>query len=240
MARFVKYQANRPFLEPTKETLDGIEEAVRWAENEVPAQIRKNMNELVFYMALVNQGLARKMSFGPHDPQQAAPSLAWKLPVRRISENYYFGWKIKQVKPAVWQLYNDSREAYYIEFGINWLGGNRRVRRPIRKLSLRKTMEFMMTTQAYHRVWVDIYANPKTGRHRGRGFYQIVQSPGGHGLWANVSEHEARGVMRRVARAGQFQNYRNYVRLTHSGWQVRKRATGGGSYGGPSLGRRLP
>lgn len=178
MARMVKYSSSRAFLEPTVETINGIEEAIRWAENEVPVNLRRYMNELVFYMALLNQGEARKMSFGPLDPGGKNSSLAWKIPVRRISEKYYLGWKVRQLHPGVWQLYNDSREAYFIEFGINWRGGNRRVRRPIRKMSLRRTMEKMMTTQAYHRVWVDIYANPKFGRHRGRGFTQIVQSPG--------------------------------------------------------------
>lgn len=182
MARFVKYQSSRAFLEPDNATINGLEEAIRWAEDEVPWMLRSKMNELVFYMALVNQGEARKMSFGPLDPSGSNSSLAWKIPVRRISERYYTGWKIRQLRPAVWQLYNDSREAYYIEFGINWLGGNRRVRRPIRKLSLRRTMEILMTTHAYHRMWVDIYANPKFGRHRGRGFYQIVQSPGKGGF----------------------------------------------------------
>jgi hypothetical protein len=178
MARLVKYQSGRAFMEPDAETFNGLEEAIRWAENEVPRNLYTYMNDLVFHMALVNQGEARKMSFGPSDPGGHNSSLAWKLPVRRISQNYYLGWKVRQLRPGVWQLYNDSREAYFIEFGINWMGGNRRVRRPIRKMSLRRTMEIMMTTKAFHRIWVDIYANPKYGRHRGRGFYQIVQSPG--------------------------------------------------------------
>jgi hypothetical protein len=174
--RFKPYSSSRAFLEPTKETMDGIEAAIRWAEREVPQNMRRSMNELCFHMALVNQGIARKMSFGPFDPAENNPRLAWKIPVRRITGNYYLSWKVRSIRPGVWQLYNDSREAYFIEFGINWLGEGRRVRRPVRKLSLRRTMEFMMTTQAYHRTWVDIYANPRT-RHRGKGFTQYVQSP---------------------------------------------------------------
>jgi hypothetical protein len=180
------------------------------------------------------------MSFGPYDPGQQSSAAAWKLPVRRISNAYYLGWKVRSLGYAHWQLYNDSREAYYIEFGINWRGAGRRVRRPVRKMSLRRTLDFMRTTQAFHRVWCDIFANPRT-RHRGKGFTQIVQSPaGGHGRWENVSEHVARGVIRRVARAGQQASYRRYVRLTPQGWQVRRANQGGGGYGGPILGRRLP
>jgi hypothetical protein len=60
-------------------------------------------------------------------------------------------------------LYNDSREAYYIEFGIHPTGSIRateaghifvmRVRRPIRKLSLKKTLAFVDSTRAAHRIW---------------------------------------------------------------------------------------
>lgn len=181
MARFIPYQSSRSIIEPTKETIDALEGVIRWAESEVPGKLKTNMNELVYYMALVNQRYARKMSFGPLDPGGTRQDLAWRVPVRRISERYYLGWKVKQVRPAVWQLYNDSREAYYIEFGINWLGAGRRVRRPVRKLTLRQTLNFMMTTSAYHRIWADIFSSPRH-RNRGLGFSQVVQSPGLGGM----------------------------------------------------------
>lgn len=239
MARFIKYQSNRSFLEPTKETFDAIEQAIRWAEVEVPSNMRKYMNELVFHMALVNQGEARKMSFGRLDPSGIDSSSAWKIPVRRISQNYYLGWKVRQIKPAVWQLYNDSREAYFIEFGINWLGGNRRVRRPIRKLSLRRTLEIMMTTSVYHRIWSDIYANPKYGRHRGRGFYQIVQSPGGR--WVDMSDREISSMVRGYQRSGGKLPSFNIRSGPHGQTQrFDRNIGGGGSYAGPMRGRRLP
>lgn len=181
MARFIPYQSSRSIIEPTKETVDALESVIRWAESEVPGKLKTNMNELVYYMALINQRFARKMSFGPLDSSGGRSDLAWRTPVRRITENYYLGWKVKQVRPAVWQLYNDSREAYFIEFGINWLGAGRRVRRPVRKLTLRQTLTFMMTTTAYHRIWADIFVS----RNRSNlGFSQIVNAPGGgHRTW---------------------------------------------------------
>lgn len=206
MAKFIPYQSKKAFLEPTQETINAIEQAIQWSSVYVPKQLRFEMDRLVFYMALVNQGFARKMSFGPSDPRETnvrhqatgrifigsesgppraqttwkrISPLAWKIPVRRITGRYYLGWKVRKLKPAVWQLYNDSREAYFIEFGIHT--SLRRVRRPIRKLSLRKTMDFMMATNAWHRIWVDIYANPKY-EHKGRGFTQFVSGPGKGGL----------------------------------------------------------
>jgi len=239
LAKFIKYQSSRAFFTPTKESLDGIEMAIRWAEKEVPALIPMYMHELVFHMALHNQGEARKLSFGPLDPRQESPGAAWKLPVRRISGAYYLGWKVRRVRRGVVQLYNDSREAYFIEFGINWRGTGKRVRRPVRKLSLRRTIDFMRTSQAYHRVWVDIYANPRS-RHRGRGFYQIVQSPGAHTRWENVSDRQARSAIRGLLLKGEIGQYQKRMRLTPEGWQMRKAAPGGGTYGGRKLGRRLP
>lgn len=237
MARLVLYQSSRAILNPTPETINGLEQAIRWAEFEVPGNLKRYMNDLVYVMALTNQGEARRMSFGPYEPAGHNTSLAWKLPVRRITQNYYLGWKVRQVKPAVWQLYNDSREAYFIEFGINWLGHGRRVRRPVRKLSLRRTMEKMMATQAYHRVWCDIYANPRT-RHRGRGFTQIVQSPaGGHGVWENISRHQAEGVIRSNARKGMFSHD---LRRVGNQFQRRVANRDGGSFTGPMRGRKLP
>jgi hypothetical protein len=178
VARFVKYMSNRRggFIEPTEETINGLNSLINWCENEVPSQLNFYMNELAFYMALVNQGEARSMSFGPGDPSQTHPEEAWRLPVRRITNRYYLGWKIKQLRPGIVQLYNDSREAYFIEFGINWLGEGRRVRRPVRKLSLIRTMNFMLQTNAYSRVWSEVFKH----KGKGYGFTQVVQSPGGH------------------------------------------------------------
>lgn len=201
MARFTPYHSNRAFLVPTEETFRGIEEAIIWAETEVPTMLRKKMNELTFHMAILNQGFARKMSFGPLDPggkatefheltghklsglggfsktgpQYKSSPAAWRIPVRRITGRYYLGWKVRGLGGATWQLYNDSREAYFIEYGIHT--SLRRVRRPIRKLSLRQTLNFMMRTEAYHRIWMDIYANPAY-RHTGPGFTQFVHGAG--------------------------------------------------------------
>ena len=199
MARFIAYTSGRSFLSVTPESFDGLEEAIRWAEVEVPHQIPIMMDDLVHRMALVNQMYARKLSFGPYDPQEKQSNQAWKLPVRRISQRYYLGWKVKHRTVGWWTLYNDSREAYFIEYGISRVGFSwaikgqrqerlgprrtpeRRIRRPIRKLSLRQTMAHMLQTNAYHRCWCEIYADPKHP-HRSRGFTQVVQSPGKGGF----------------------------------------------------------
>lgn len=185
MARMIAYTGYGSLLQITPQTVNGIEQYIRWAETEVPSEIPRQMDKLVRVMATVNQAIARKMSFGPYDPREQDPGLAWRTPaqgIRRISQRYYVGWKVKRRGQAFYVLYNDSREAYYIEFGISMVGFGertvpaRRIRRPVRKLSQIQTHQFMMRTQAFHRIWIDVYANPQH-KHQSGGFTQIVQSP---------------------------------------------------------------
>jgi hypothetical protein len=179
MARFTPFshRGAMGLVEPTKETINAFEAIIRWAETEVPMQLQIWMGHLCQLMAFVNQGEARKMAFGPEDLAGSQKELAWRIPVRRISGRYYVGWKVRRITSSglttAWQLYNDSREAYFIEFGINWLGEGRRVRRPVQRLSLQRTLDYMASTQSYHRVWAEIY------RHHGKtvGFTQHIQSP---------------------------------------------------------------
>lgn len=183
MAKLVQYAKPGSFFGFDPRSLDEIADLVRWAESDVPRLVPKLMNKLVMYMSLYHQGEARKMSFGPYDPNQRNPSLAWRTPqegIRRISENYYLGWKVKSEGPGIWRIYNDSREAYFIEFGISMVGwgANRhvpqgRIRRPVNKLSGRRTIEWALkTTGMVNYIWTEIYRG--NGKYR---FTQVVQSP---------------------------------------------------------------
>src|SRR5262245_3108452 len=150
-----------PFLEITPDSFNQIEEYISWSQT-VGSQrnFQFGMNALTMMMAYTNLGFAQKMSAGPVDPQMNNASAAWKIPVRRITENYFYGWKVRRLSGATWQLYNDSREAYFIEYGIHI--SNKRVRRPIRKLSLLRTLRLMESSHVYDRVWSEIY----TAGHR--------------------------------------------------------------------------
>lgn len=174
----------------TPETFNGIEEYIRWSQRvSNPIHFHRGMDLLVRFMAYANLGIAQKMSAGPYDPRQTHPVWAWRTPdqgIRRISERYYIGWKVRRLRQGSWMLYNDSREAFFIEFGISEVGWGenrhvpaRRIRRPVRKLSQNRTLVAMMRTQAYHRVWAEIYYDPRRGRPIGRhgGFSQTIQPP---------------------------------------------------------------
>jgi hypothetical protein len=235
----------RAIVAITPRSIRAVEDYIRWAEHEAPGHLPMAMDSLMHRMALVNQSEARKMAYGPYDPHERNPSQAWRTPgqgIRRISQAYYLGWRVKKVGTANYILFNSSREAYFIEYGIAEVGfgtrnvPSRRIRRPVRKLSLLKTLEFMKTTQAYHRVWVDIFRS----RHAHGGFTQIIQSPaGGHARWEDASAHEAQGEIARITRPGSTSHSLG-VRRVGNRYQIRRHNRGGGSYGGPLLGRRLP
>lgn len=198
-------------VEISTDTINAIEHYIRWAAG-VPGQLPRAMDILARFMSLTNLGIAQHMSYGPSDPQNRNPTQAWRIPVRRISGRYFYGWQVKRIGIGTWMLYNDSREAYYIEYGIHRNPydenvSSRRIRRPIRKLSLRRTLEAMMRTQAYHRVWAEIFVDKKAKITRG--YSQTVQSPaGGHSMFTPYGAAAA--------------------------------SPGGGSMSGPMLGRRLP
>jgi hypothetical protein len=240
---FTPTRGTGKIVEITPKSITAIESYIRWCEYEAPQHLPIYMDRLVAHMALMNQSFARKMAFGPLDPQGKDTSLAWRTPeegIRRISGAYYIGWRVKKRGLAHYRLWNASKEAYFIEYGISEVGwgDNRhvpkgRIRRPVRKLSLLKTLKFMATTQAYHRIWVDIFKS----RHAHGGFTQIVQSPGGgHQVWQTVSAHQAGGIMRGNLRGGRSMT----SGLRNRGGRIQQRVpnAGGGSYRGPT--GRLP
>jgi hypothetical protein len=137
---------------------------------------RWGMNAYVVVLAKAMQEMALKRSRGPYDPQQRNPKAAWRIPVRRISGAYYLNWKIRRLAPGVWQVYNDSREAYFIEFGIHTSG--RRVRRPINKMSLIATLRWADRMGVGDRIWEGIFG-PLDDRplKRERGRLLVQQGP---------------------------------------------------------------
>jgi len=228
----------KTLVEITPQSMDAIEQWIQWAQYEVPHKLPYYMDRLAHFMALTNQGYSRKMAFGPLDPDGRRTELAWRTPeqgIRRISQAYYLGWRLRKRGMGWYSVFNNSKEAYFIEYGISEVGfgenrhvPKRRIRRPVRKLALLKTVRFMAQTNAYHRVWVDIF---KSNRAYG-GFTQKVQSPGGgHMRWETISQHQAGSV----ARGNVFHGRQILTGLRHEGgnWQRRVPNQGGGSYRGP-------
>lgn len=109
------------------------------------AQFSFAIDRITNIYAMIALSLAQKRSLGPVDRMMERSSLAWKIPVRRITGAYYLGWHVQHLGIGIWALRNESREAYFIEFGINHEvttgkvgpGGMRvRIRRPVMKLAV--------------------------------------------------------------------------------------------------------
>jgi hypothetical protein len=141
------------------------------AENvEFEAQVDAGLALLVEAYAHTVTGFAQKRSKGLNDPLQAFPELAWLIPVRRITGNYYSGWSDRQMGEKTWLVTNTSREAYFIEFGINHpntgkkVGDTRvRIRRPVLKLSVQDAIEFYDGMGTMSRLVGDRWAMASAG-----------------------------------------------------------------------------
>lgn len=162
-------------------TLDQIDDFINDL-NALGRSIEPGMEILTMTLAYANQSFAQQMSRGPVDPQMRNNKAAWKIPVRRITGRYYKGWKTKRIKRGLWMVYNDSREAYYIEHGIHPTGSRRqtkkrgaggyrggtvftmRVRRPIGKLSVIRTLRFADTSRVSERVFETVLEPMRPGR----------------------------------------------------------------------------
>lgn len=149
--------------------------------NDLDATSRKfqyQIGVLAMILARANQKFAMEMSAGPVDPRQQNPNAAWKKPVRRITSHYYQGWTVRRVAPGIWQLYNPTREAYYIEYGIHTSA--KRVRRPIRKLSLIKTLRWADTIGVGNFVWEEIFGplRIRGAARRGSGLINVSPQSG--------------------------------------------------------------
>ena len=87
---------------------------------------------------------------------------AWKIPVRRITGAYWSGWYSERLGFGHWVVGNHSREAYFIEFGIN-PRSVRRVRRPILKMAVIAALEWIKTTNPDARMVQAAWSSVSTG-----------------------------------------------------------------------------
>lgn len=188
MARFKTntFQIDPSFFQQVREF---IEDNRNSAKN-----FKFGMDAAVGLYAYTTLAEAQKRSAGPIDPQMRGTRLsghrfignsngevrrqpiysstAWKIPVRRISGAYFSGWYAKRISLGYWMVSNTSREAYFIEFGINHQGtglsdsaGNRvRIRRPILKLSVLAAYNYAEGTNfdlvAFQGIFESTYHSP--------------------------------------------------------------------------------
>lgn len=151
----------------SRKTFESIENAI--ADNQASvAKMNAGIDLLVRGVILVVKGGAEARSRGPVAPRKrSVPALAYKIPVQRITGAYYAGWTQRRLGMGHWVVYNDTLEAYLIEYGIF-----QRVRRPILKMAVLGMLKFLQSTSTIER-FMDYVIAPK---RNDRGQFQSFQS----------------------------------------------------------------
>lgn len=153
----------------TRQTFESIEQFIRDNEGSV-VKMNYGLDGLVRAMVLVIKGYAQGRSAGPVAPRQRSnPALAYRIPVQRITGAYFAGWTQQKMGNARWMVYNDAKEAWFIEYGIH-----QRVRRPILKMSLLDMLRFIQTTRAAERFIDSVLAPRRNAKGQFQSFEQRV------------------------------------------------------------------
>jgi hypothetical protein len=146
----------------TRKTFTDIENFI--ADNKASVEkVNFGLDLMARSMVLVIQGIAQEKSEGPVAPRwRSNPALANRIPVQRITGNYFMGWRIQHVSKGAWMIYNDMVEAYFIETGLHM-----RVRRPILKMSLIGMLRFLEGSRTEQRflAWVLAPRRDAQGRY---------------------------------------------------------------------------
>lgn len=151
----------------TRKSFEQIEDFIRDNEASID-KAERGIDMLVRTMVMVIKGLAQEKSGGPVAARQRSnPVLAFKIPVQRITGAYYAGWKLRRMGMGRWVVYNDTVEAWFIEYGIH-----QRVRRPILQMSLIGMLKFIQSTRTGDR-FLDWVMAP---RRSSKGTFQSFQT----------------------------------------------------------------
>jgi hypothetical protein len=126
------------------------------------------MNVAAQMMAKLTQGHAQRLYRGPRTrPEAARQGLGakpWTIPVRRLTERTYRGWRVKRLRFGAWEVFNEERGAYMVEFGVVRGGGGQK--RPILKMSGNAAMEMAMRSKLGNRIYGQTFGNLKMNKGR--------------------------------------------------------------------------
>lgn len=167
-----------------RKTFENIEDFI--ADNEVSIEkVTVGVDMLARLMVYAIRGYAQQKSAGPVAPRQRSVSaLAHRIPVQRITGAYFAGWSTRKIGNAHWEVFNDAREAYFIEYGIH-----QRSRRPILKMSTIDMLRMIQTTRTAERFLASILAP----RRNTRGQFQSFSTRLGTGFQLGLTAGDLPG-----------------------------------------------
>lgn len=164
-----------------------FEELEDWIRDNEASIIKANqgMDALTRLLILVVKGNAQSKTMGPVAVNRRSnPALAHRIPVQRITGRYFAGWTVKRLRNGVWMVYNETRAAYVVEFGIG-----QRQRRPILKTSVLDMLRFVQATRTGDR-FVDWVFAP---RRNSKGQFQSFESRLGNKFKLSLTANDLPG-----------------------------------------------
>lgn len=133
------------------------------------------MNLAAHLLSKTSQGFVQKYMRGQvlrgQDARRVPSSFG--IPVRRISGRTYQGWRVRRIRSGVWELFNEERGAWAVEYGVVRGGHGRR--RPVLKMSAVATLRFVQRTRFGNRIYHGTFGQLRTNRGQFRSFTSRMQ-----------------------------------------------------------------
>jgi hypothetical protein len=95
------------------------------------------------------------------------------FPIRQVTGKTYAGWRMRRVAPGVWEVFNEERGAYMVEYGIV-RGGGGVARRPLKRSAV-GTLRFIQRTRFGQRIMADTFGSLRNNKGQFRSFQNRVR-----------------------------------------------------------------
>lgn len=127
-----------------KSAFDQVDRAIENLKA-IPGAHQRGMNLLVRMIAYAHKGKVQEYSRGQ------VGGRAWTIPVSRHTSELYHGWRARQVRPGMWEVFNPVPHAFAVEHGLNPRATGEAVPRPILKQSGVWTIRWLARTRVGER-----------------------------------------------------------------------------------------
>jgi hypothetical protein len=117
-------------------------------------------------LAVTSHGFVTKTYRGPRmrawSQGQGYQRSTFRIPVRQITGRTLAGWRVRRIGVGIWELFNEERGAYMVEYGIV-RGGHGVARKPL-KMSAVATLRFIQRTRFANRMMADTFGNLRNNK----------------------------------------------------------------------------
>lgn len=121
-------------------------------------------------LAKTSQGLVQRYYAGQVIRPQDARNIrsTWGTPIRRVTQKTYRGWRVRKIGLGMWELFNEERGAYMVEFGVV-RGGHGVARKPLKRSAV-GTLRFIQRTRFGQRIMGETFGNLRNNKGHFRTF----------------------------------------------------------------------